>query len=295
MLIRRIARPMLASVFVVSGVDTLRNPGPRGQMAQGFVDKSVEILPNEVTNNVPTDPTTLVRINGAVQVGGGVLLALGKFPRVASLGLAGSLVPTTLAGHAFWEETDPAKKAAQRTQFLKNVSLLGGLLIASVDTEGKPSLAWRGRRKADAASAAVAAAIPFGAKAGASTWDSLLEKTHEGTHVIAERSTDIADKISERAPELAEAARERSLDIADKVGHRAPELAEAARERSLDIADKISHRAPELADAARERSVELADKISERAPEFADQARGLLATAEAKADEGRRRFRKARS
>jgi putative oxidoreductase len=61
--------------------------------------------------------------------------------------LAAGLVPTTLAGHPFWG-VPKEQRAAHRTQFLKNVSLLGGLLLAAVDTEGKPSLGWRGRRAA---------------------------------------------------------------------------------------------------------------------------------------------------
>ena len=36
----------------------------------------------------------------------------------------------------------------QRLQFAKNTSILGGLLLAGVDTEGKPGLAWRARRAA---------------------------------------------------------------------------------------------------------------------------------------------------
>ena len=58
------------------------------------------------------------------------------------------LVPTTVAGHPFWEKSDPAEKAADQQQFLKNLSILGGLILAAVDTEGKPSLGWRGRRAA---------------------------------------------------------------------------------------------------------------------------------------------------
>jgi hypothetical protein len=53
-----------------------------------------------------------------------------------------------MAGHAFWDETDPQAKATQRLQFAKNTSILGGLLLAGVDTEGKPGLVWRARRAA---------------------------------------------------------------------------------------------------------------------------------------------------
>lgn len=59
--------------------------------------------------------------------------------------LAGSLVPTTLAGHRFWEETDKQERAAQQIHFLKNLSMLGGLMLAALDTEGRPSATLRVR------------------------------------------------------------------------------------------------------------------------------------------------------
>ncbi|BCB85977.1 hypothetical protein Psuf_032900 [Phytohabitans suffuscus] len=52
-------------------------------------------------------------------------------------------MPTTLAGHAFWEHEDPAERRTQRLHFLKNMSMLGGLLLAAADTEGRPSLRYR--------------------------------------------------------------------------------------------------------------------------------------------------------
>jgi hypothetical protein len=78
------------------------------------------------------------------------MLALGKFPRLSALALAASLVPTTFAGHRFWEETDPTRRSAQQLHFLKNAGMLGGLILASVDTEGRPSLVWRARRAPEA-------------------------------------------------------------------------------------------------------------------------------------------------
>ena len=76
------------------------------------------------------------------------MLATGRMPRISSAVLAATLVPTTAAGHRFWEETDPQKKAMQRVHFFKNASMLGGLLLAGIDTEGKPGVAWRARRAA---------------------------------------------------------------------------------------------------------------------------------------------------
>ena len=138
-LVRRLARPLLSSIFIAGGVDSLRSPGPKVASAQDVAPPIAAHIPG-----LPADDTEqLIRINTAVQVGAGALLALGKFPRLSALALAATLVPTTAAGHRFWEETDPATRSAQQIHFLKNVSLLGGLLIAAVDLEGRPGLAYR--------------------------------------------------------------------------------------------------------------------------------------------------------
>jgi hypothetical protein len=57
--------------------------------------------------------------------------------------LASTLAPTTYAAHPFWTVQDPAARAQQKIHFLKNVGLLGGVLLAAVDTAGKPGLAYR--------------------------------------------------------------------------------------------------------------------------------------------------------
>ena len=67
-----------------------------------------------------------------VQLGAGGMLAAGILPRLAALALAMSVVPTTVAGHRFWEIEDPVQRARQRTQFLKNTAILGGLLLAAL-------------------------------------------------------------------------------------------------------------------------------------------------------------------
>jgi putative oxidoreductase len=136
--VRRVAHPMLASMFVVGGLDALRNPRSKVAAAGDMAPAIAARLPY-----LPQDPEQLVRINGAVQLGAGVLLSLGRFPRLSAVLLAGSIIPTTLAGHRFWEIEDPQRRAQQRIHFFKNLGLLGGLLLAAVDTEGRPGLAWR--------------------------------------------------------------------------------------------------------------------------------------------------------
>ena len=143
MILRCIARPLLAASFVSGGIDTLRNPGPRVQKAETVAPQIAERVPQ-----LPKDTGTLVKINAGVQVVAGGLLALGRLPRLAASALAVSLVPTTLAGHRFWEEDEPAQRAQQQIHFLKNFGLLGGLILASVDTGGAPSLSWRAKRAA---------------------------------------------------------------------------------------------------------------------------------------------------
>jgi putative oxidoreductase len=108
-----------------------------------------------------------VKINAGVHVGAGTLLALGKFPRFSALALAISLVPTTFAGHRFWEHDDPQEKFGQTSNFLKNTSMLGGLLLAVVDTEGKPSMGWRAKKTAGAAAAAAEASYEKASKRAA--------------------------------------------------------------------------------------------------------------------------------
>jgi uncharacterized membrane protein YphA (DoxX/SURF4 family) len=126
--VRTIARPMLAGVFIAGGMDVLAKPEPRAAMAKPVVDKIASVVPG-----APTDPVTAVSLNALVHVGAGGLLAAGVVPRLAALVLAGSIVPTTFGGHRFWEEQDPAQRARQRTQFLKNTAILGGLLITALD------------------------------------------------------------------------------------------------------------------------------------------------------------------
>ena len=146
---RLLARPMLASMFVVGGVNALKNADALATRAQPVADKVVPRVQRLIPQvPIPTNTTTLVRLNAGAQILAGAALATGRAPRLASTLLAATLVPTTLAGHRFWEETDPAAKGNQRIHFFKNVSMFGGLLLAGVDTDGKPGVAWRARRAA---------------------------------------------------------------------------------------------------------------------------------------------------
>lgn len=122
---RRLARPLLASAFVAGGISALRQPGPHVEAAR--------------TAGL-SEPEKLVRIHAVVDVVAGLSLATNRLPRVAALALAGSVVPSTAVAHPFWQEKDKQARSQQQTQFLKNLGLLGGLLLATADTGGRESL-----------------------------------------------------------------------------------------------------------------------------------------------------------
>lgn len=141
-----VARPMLSAMFLAGGVNALRHADQVAQRAKPVTDRLTEAAGKVApTAPIPRDPKTLVRVNAAAQIAAGLSLATGRVPRISAAVLAASLVPTTAAGHRYWEEPDPTMRAQQRLHFLKNVSMLGGLLLASVDTEGKPGVAWRAK------------------------------------------------------------------------------------------------------------------------------------------------------
>ncbi len=148
--LRGLARTLLAGIFVFSGVSAWK----RSSKLAGPAAKVVE----PVQDAIPGSPSAeqLVKVNAGVQVVAGGLFALGVAPRVMAIILGGSLVPTTLAGHRFWEMEDDADKAQQQIQFLKNAGLIGGLIFAALDTGGRPSVFWSGRKAAEGAAAAVA-------------------------------------------------------------------------------------------------------------------------------------------
>ena len=139
--VRTAARIMLSAVFVSSGVRVLLDPDSHAEKATRVTDRIGPLL-EKVDPRLPSDTRTLTRIKGGADVVAGVLLATGHLKRPAATVLAANLIPTTIAGHPFWA-VPKEQQAVQRNAFLKNLALLGGLLLAAADTEGRPNLAYR--------------------------------------------------------------------------------------------------------------------------------------------------------
>lgn len=133
--IKSLARPLVAAPFVVTGIETLRNPGPRAEQVAPLIKPLADRAPWLPSD----DPETLVRIEGALSLGTGVLFALGRFQRLTTLLLAAQLVPAVLTEHKFWGAGDPNEKASERAQALKNFGLLGALLmVGTAPTKRRP-------------------------------------------------------------------------------------------------------------------------------------------------------------
>ncbi len=145
-LLQSAGRMLTAPIFITGGYAALTQPGGRVVMAGQTLDAMREYLPI-----LPEDDELLVRANGALQLAAGTTLLLGIKPRLSALALAASLVPTTLAGHAYWE-MDEQNAAAHKTHFQKNVAALGGLLLVAGAGAGKRAAKKAARKAARKAS-----------------------------------------------------------------------------------------------------------------------------------------------
>ena len=240
---------MLAAAFVGQGIDALRSPKPAADAVRPAME-GLQKLPDPVGSSVPQNAETFAKVTAAVQIIGGALLATGRVPRVASAALAATVIPANLGARMFWNEMDPERKAAKRREFLTDISLLGGLIIASADTAGKPSLGWRGRQAAARLTDTVTSALPAGlVGADPDLAERVGARLQDGFTVGAERGRELASVAAERAEPLLEAARERGVAAAE----RAAPLLEAARERGHELASNALEQGDELADEARKR------------------------------------------
>ena len=165
------------------------------------------------------------------------------------------------------------RKAEERRAFLADISLIGGLIIAAVDTEGKPSLGWRGRRAAHKVSEASRGAAGRGRDGRRAGRQCVAERSATACRSVPSGAAELAHVARERGAELADVARERGAELAEVARERGAELADVARERGAELAEVARERAPELAETARERGSGLADVARERAEELADTAR----------------------
>jgi len=97
------------------------------------------------SHGMPLVPVLLV-MAVLVEIGGGLAVLLGYQARWGALALLLFLIPATLIFHNFWAYDGMARQA-QMQNFLKNLAIMGGLLLVVGFGPGPLSLdAWRTRR-----------------------------------------------------------------------------------------------------------------------------------------------------
>ena len=148
---RRLARPLLASSFIVGGALAVSKPQLFADDVRPLKKKvAAQVQEADTDVPVPDDATQDVRIWGAVHIVGGLALATDRAPRLSAAVLAATMVPTIAGTHRFWEKSG-SERARDGVHFAKDTSILGGLLIAALDKEGKPSLGYRAGKAAKTA------------------------------------------------------------------------------------------------------------------------------------------------
>lgn len=108
------ARIFLAVLFLVSGWNKLMS-----------FDGTVQYVAS--ASNLPA-PQLFTALTIVVELGGGILLVLGLFSRLASFIMAGFALLTILLVHHFWTMAD-AEMAANQLAAMKNLAIAGGLLM----------------------------------------------------------------------------------------------------------------------------------------------------------------------
>ncbi len=108
-----LGRVLLSAIFILSGLGKIPNFSGVAQMMAG--------------KGIPLATVALV-ITLLIEIGGGLMVLTGFKARWAALVIALWLVPVTLVFHHFWGIPEAAKQE-QMINFLKNVAIMGGLLI----------------------------------------------------------------------------------------------------------------------------------------------------------------------
>ncbi|MDC4232691.1 DoxX family membrane protein [Actinomyces sp. B33] len=140
-ILRALARPMLAAPFIVDGVSALRDPDEHVERAEPIRPLLARALPDRTVTDEQLRLAT--RALGGVTACAGACFALGKAPRAAAAVLTAVAVPMALVNNPVWEGGTRVQRRDRTNGLIARLGLVGGLAIASMDREGRPSAAWR--------------------------------------------------------------------------------------------------------------------------------------------------------
>lgn len=109
-----LGRLLLCLIFVMSAMGKLTDWAPPAQM---IADKGLPA------------PDALLAIAVALELIGGISVLIGFQARWGAVALLLFLVPVSLIMHNFWTIEDPGQRMGQMINFMKNVSIAGGLVF----------------------------------------------------------------------------------------------------------------------------------------------------------------------
>lgn len=146
-LVRVLARPLLASSFVLTGIDRLRHTDATATALRPTLDRITKAVP--AAASATGNEQRVAKVLGAAHLGAAVLLGIGRFSRLSATVL---VVTSALNAIVEFNNADSSTSKARkdrRNQLIKNLSLMGAVLLAAVDTNGRPSWAWRAEHFAE--------------------------------------------------------------------------------------------------------------------------------------------------
>lgn len=120
-----IGRVLLVFMFVYSGFNKI----------SGFEGTEAAIA----GKNVPL-PAIATAIAIVIECIGGAMIAFGWKARWAAIAVAAFTLVATILFHNFWAMTDPAAIKTNQLMFLKNIAVIGGLLLVFAFGPGRYSL-----------------------------------------------------------------------------------------------------------------------------------------------------------
>lgn len=123
-LLSAVGRVLLVALFIKSGAEKLMDPSGIAGMLTG--------------KGAPA-PMALAYLAGIVEIGLGILVAIGWQARLAALGLVAFTIVATLLAHNYWDMTGPARRANE-INFWKNAAIIGGLLMLAASGAGRYSV-----------------------------------------------------------------------------------------------------------------------------------------------------------
>jgi putative oxidoreductase len=110
-----LGRLLMSVIFILSGLQKLMHFSQTASMMAG--------------KGIPLAAVALA-LSIAIEIGGGLLLIIGYKVRYVALVMALWMVPVTLTFHNFWVYQGDAREM-QLVNFLKNLAIIGGLLVAA--------------------------------------------------------------------------------------------------------------------------------------------------------------------